>query len=75
MHYTNTLYESSHTHAHTHTNTHTHTHTHTHTRTAPSRHAPEDDTPFLEPHISMPFNMTLPPSADSFLRASFLHLT
>jgi hypothetical protein len=39
------------------------------------RHAPEDDAPFLEPHISIPLSMTLPPSADSFLRASFLHLT
>ena len=39
------------------------------------RHAPEDDAPFLEPHISMPLSMTLPPSADSFFLASFLHLT
>ena len=39
------------------------------------RQAPEDDAPFLAPHISMPLSMTLPPSADSFFLASFLHLT
>ena len=40
-----------------------------------ARHAPGNDAPFLELHISIPLSITLPPSADSFLRASFLHFT